>query len=119
MHCPNTPSCLSPSRRYFIFLIIYTYATLMPTSSEDLFYFQNDLKGQFTGVEFLPEHSPTWGKTFNDVATVGEYTHWLLGPFLQAAYGSGTFDGDDEYQKEQNMTRYILGYVKESCLSHV
>eukprot|EP00947_MAST-08B_sp_MAST-8B-sp1_P004319 g4319.t1 len=97
---------------YAVFLIVYTASTLIPLSSPDLFFFQEDLKGQFTGVEFLPEHSPTFGKTFMDVATVAEFHHWMLGPFLATAYSTGTFDGDPN-PNAFNLSRYILGYGRK------
>jgi len=39
-------------------------------------------------------HSPTWGKTFNDIATVEELYHWLHGPFIHTLFSPSTFDGD-------------------------
>lgn len=55
------------------------------------------IKGQFTTVEMLEEHSPTWGKNFEDVATVEEYWHWMLGAFSHTVFSPNTFDGDQDW----------------------
>ena len=96
---------------YLVFVAAYTYSTVTPISSEDIFWFQENLKGQFTTVEFLPEHSPTFGKAFTDVATVQEWNQWLLGPFLGTAYSTGTFGGDPE--DPFNLARHVLGYGRK------
>ena len=96
---------------YLVFVAAYTYSTVTSISSEDIFWFQENLKGQFTTVEFLPEHSPTFGKAFTDVATVQEWNQWLLGPFLGTAYSTGTFGGDPE--DPFNLARHVLGYGRK------
>ena len=96
---------------YLVFVAAYTYSTVTPISSEDIFWFQENLKDQFTTVEFLPEHSPTFGKTFTDVSTVQEWNQWLLGPFLGTAYSTNTFGGDpgDPF----DLARHVLGYGRK------
>ena len=96
---------------YLVFVAAYTYSTVKPISSEDIFWFQENLKDQFTTVEFRPEHSPTFGKTFTDVATVQEWNQWLLGPFLGTAYSTGTFDGD--LKDPFDLARHVLGYGRK------
>ena len=49
---------------YAIFLVVYYFGVLQPNLNEDLFWFQEDLRGQFSTVELLPHHSPTWGKAY-------------------------------------------------------
>jgi hypothetical protein len=49
---------------YAIFLVVYYVGVLSPNLKEDLFWFQEDLRGQFSTVELLPQHSPTWGKAY-------------------------------------------------------
>eukprot|EP00949_MAST-11_sp_MAST-11-sp1_P000021 g21.t1 len=89
---------------YFVFLAVFTVGFLAPFQNEDKYHFLNNLRTQFSHVEFDEEDSPTWGKTMDDVATVNEMYQWLKGPFLAAAYGKGTYDG------QMNTTGYILGY---------
>ena len=40
--------------------------------SSENFYFGEAMRSLFTQVEMLPEHSPTWGKTYRDILTVEE-----------------------------------------------
>ena len=51
----------------------FTVLSLRGLLDTDIFYFGNNLKKVFTTAEFLEEHSPTWGKSFDDIATVEEY----------------------------------------------
>jgi hypothetical protein len=79
---------------YIIFMGVYTAATLRDVVNDDRFYFSNTLKGQFTENEFSEEFSPTWGKSFNDIATVEEYYQWMQSAFTSTGFAStSTFDG--------------------------
>jgi hypothetical protein len=78
---------------YICFMFFFTLSTTRGILDDDVFYFGNNLKGQLVGVEMSQEHSPTWGKTYEDVGTVEEFYHWLMGPFAHTAFSVNTFDG--------------------------
>jgi hypothetical protein len=56
------------------------------------------IQDEYVGVEMLAEHSPTFGKTFQDIANVEEYYHWLLGAFSHTTFSPSTFNGDGEWK---------------------
>jgi hypothetical protein len=98
---------------YLIFMSFFTVSTLRGLLDTDIFYFGANLKGQFTGVEFLEAHSPSMGKTFDDIATVEEFNQWLMGPFVSSAFSSHTFDGDPEWGFQGGKPKgFTLGYGK-------
>ena len=45
---------------YICFMFFFTLLTTRGTNNADIYYFGANLKGQLTGVEMNPEHSPTW-----------------------------------------------------------
>jgi hypothetical protein len=61
---------------YFLFMIVFGMDTASGLRDDRKFYFAENLKQQFIGVEMQQQFSPTWGKNFQDVATVEEYYHW-------------------------------------------
>jgi hypothetical protein len=98
---------------YLVFMSFFTVSTLRGLLDTDIFYFGANLKGQFTGVEFLEAHSPSVGKTFEDIGTVEEFNQWLMGPFVASAFSSHTFDGDPEWGFQGGKPGgYALGYGK-------
>jgi hypothetical protein len=128
---------------YITFMVIFTLLTTRDLSNPNIFHFGNNIQGQFAGmasvrvspctphsfphcslttVHFLPisgvemksEHSPSWGKNFEDVATVEEAYHWMLGPFIHTAFRPNTFDGDLDwkYSATKGPEGYTLGYGK-------
>ena len=66
---------------YILFLMAHFYSTIWPLSEGDNYHFVNNLKGQLADVEFNTIDSPTWGKSFTDIATMQETNQWLRGPF--------------------------------------
>ena len=61
-------------------MIFFTLQTTRGLMDENIYFFGRNLKAQLTEVEFKPQHSPQFGKTFYDIATVEEFYHWMLGP---------------------------------------
>ena len=80
---------------YIIFITIFAQQSSRSIFRADWFYFSEGVKGQFTGVEMLPEHSPVFGKIYDDITVVEEYYHWLLGGFSHTVFRTNTFDGSD------------------------
>jgi hypothetical protein len=78
---------------YLVFMVLFTLDTATDLTDDRHFYFAENLKQQFIGVEMQQQFSPTWGKTFQDVATVEEYYHWLQSAFSHSAFSPNTFDG--------------------------
>ena len=95
---------------YIVFMIFYSALTFRGLWDADIYAFGANIKGQLTGVEFNQEHSPTWGKTFNDIATAQEFYHWLYGPFAHTAFSQNTFVGDSAKGQAREPDGRILGY---------
>jgi hypothetical protein len=111
---------------YILFMICFTMYTVRGTLDANVFYFGEQLKGQLFGVEMKAEHSPTFGKNFNDVATVEEWYHWMLGPMSHTAFLVNNFDGINVPEGAMigpNGTEYVNSYKKfyngnGECNSH-
>eukprot|EP00935_MAST-01C_sp_MAST-1C-sp1_P002144 g2144.t1 len=98
---------------FVVFMCFYCPLTMRGLYDSDIYTFTENLRGQLETVEMLPEHSPTWGKTFRDVATVEEYYHWLLGGFAHTVFSPSTFDGDPDWTFDGgSQGGYTLGYGK-------
>jgi hypothetical protein len=98
---------------YCCFMVAFTITTVRGLNDADVYKFGANIEGQLAGVEMLPEHSPTWGKNFNDISTVEEYYHWLQGPFVHTIFSPSTFDGDNNWSFQGGVPKgYMLGYGK-------
>ena len=86
---------------YTIFVFVSTY-NVVGIWNEDNYHFEQGLRTQFTQTEFNHQDSPSWGKSFEDIATVLELYQWLRGPFLRTAYGPSTFDGSTSWQQGEH-----------------
>jgi hypothetical protein len=95
---------------YFFFIFFQTWWLNNEYYGSDNFRMADHITNQFAGVEMAEHHSPTWGKTFKDVATVQELYQWMHGVFVPVAYSSGTFDGDPNFTSQER--GYLLGYGK-------
>jgi hypothetical protein len=80
---------------YLTFIIFYVLSTSESFASHNCFYFVDALKSQFTGVEMREEFSPTFDKSFPDIATVEELLHWFQSGFQHSAFSPNTFDSSD------------------------
>jgi hypothetical protein len=96
---------------YICFMFFFTLSTTRGVLDDDVYYFGANLRGQLVDVEMGAEHSPQFGKTFNDIATVEEYYHWLMGPFTHTAFSINTFDGQTRTDASPP-TGYTLGSGK-------
>jgi hypothetical protein len=95
---------------YFVFLFFYTIQSVAGLHADNYWLGANVI-GQFGGNEFMQPHSPTFGKTFTDIASVEEVYHWMLGPFAQSAFAPGSFDGDGDWEfQDGKVGGTILGY---------
>jgi hypothetical protein len=98
---------------YIIFIAVFTLHSIRGTMNANNFFFAHNIQGQFAGVEVAWEHSPSFAKTFDDVATVEEAYHWMLGPFIHTAFSPNTFDGSHDWDFDGGMpTGKTLGYGK-------
>jgi hypothetical protein len=98
---------------YIVFLFLFTVQSTRALTEPDYYFFAANLKSQFIGVEFLPQHSPTFGKTFDDITTVEEFYNFLEGPFIYAAFSPNTFDGDSAWNfKNGSQDGTVSGYNK-------
>jgi hypothetical protein len=79
---------------YLAFIAIYICSTVNYFDPM-VFFFSNSLKSQFLGVEMQERFSPTFAKTFDDVATVEELYHWFQSGFTHSAFSPNTFDSSD------------------------
>jgi hypothetical protein len=79
---------------YLVFISVYIAST-SNHFDQNIFFFSNSLKSQFTGVEMQEQFSPTFDKSFEDVATVEEYYHWLQSGFFHSSFSPNTFDSSD------------------------
>ena len=91
-------------------MLFYPALTFRGLWDADIYSFGANVKGQLTGVEFNKEHSPTWGKTFPDIATAQEFYHWMYGPFAHTAFSQNTFVGDAATNDAREPAGRILGY---------
>jgi hypothetical protein len=80
---------------YIVFIIVYVCSTSESIASRSIFFFSDALKSQFLGVEMKEEFSPSFDKTFADIATVEELYHWLQSGFSHSAFSPHTFNGID------------------------
>jgi hypothetical protein len=64
---------------YCIFMVFFTLQTSRGLGLETIYFFGNNIKAQLTEVEFKPQHSPQFGKTFNHISTAEEFYQWMLG----------------------------------------
>eukprot|EP00937_MAST-01D_sp_MAST-1D-sp2_P003490 g3490.t1 len=71
---------------HVIFIIFFTALTLRDSFDDNIFFFGDKLREQYGGVEFSTEHSPSWGKAWEDVSTIEEFHEYLQGPFLAATF---------------------------------
>ena len=71
---------------YGVFMVFFSYSSSSEWFNSDRWYYAHNVKEQFTGVEFLEHHSPTLGKTFEDIATVEEWYQWMQGPLLVSTH---------------------------------
>lgn len=78
---------------YVVFIIVYIASTSDHLVPNDNYYFAASLRSQFIGVEMQEQFSPTFDKTFPDIATVEELYHWLQSGFFHSAFTPNTFDG--------------------------
>jgi hypothetical protein len=127
IHKPKNP--LRDIVLYLTFLLFYSTYTLRGLTDDNIFFFGENIKGQFAGVEFLEHHSPTMGKTFADIGTVDELYQWMQGPLLFSAFSEHTFDGNYGTMPPGNILGHgkILGAVrisqvrstKHECNAHV
>ena len=85
---------------YLIFMIVFTIEIGADLQDDRLYYFAENLKQQFVGVEMRPEFSPVLPKTFLDVATVEEYYHWMQSAFVHSAFSPYTFDAGAATQND-------------------
>jgi hypothetical protein len=75
---------------YIIFVLFFTADINRSLMDNDVFYFGRNIEGQFVQQELGQEFSPTWGKTFEDLATVEQFYQWLQGPFAGTLFTDGT-----------------------------
>eukprot|EP00937_MAST-01D_sp_MAST-1D-sp2_P002744 g2744.t1 len=82
---------------YMLFMIFFTVTTTRYVGTETgnaVYQFGNGLRDQLTGVEVHSSHSPSFGKTFFDVATAQELYHWMMNPLSAVLFSQNTFDGE-------------------------
>jgi hypothetical protein len=94
---------------YIVFITVFCMQSTRSIFSADYFYFMQGVSGQFLGVEMLQEHSPVFGKVYEDITVVEEYYHWWLGGFAHTIFRSNTFDGSDWTWGGADRTK-MLGY---------
>jgi hypothetical protein len=98
---------------YIAFICVFTLHTIRGTTNANNFFFAHNIQGQFAGVEVAWAHSPSFAKTFEDVATVEEVYHWMLGPFVHTAFSPNTFDGSADWDFDGGEPQgKTLGYGK-------
>jgi hypothetical protein len=94
---------------YIIFISVFCMQSTRSIFSGDYFYFMQGVSGQFLGVEMLEEHSPVFGKVYDDITVVEEYYHWWLGGLAHTVFRSNTFDGSEWAWKGADKTK-MLGF---------
>jgi polycystin 1L2 len=110
---PKPKDAIEEIVTYLIFMGFFTLATLRDLNDTDIYYFGHQLKSQLAKMEFNAEHSPSFGKTFEDLATVEEFYQWMQGPFLASVFSPHTFDGDDDWTGRGGEPQgYTLGHGK-------
>ena len=62
---------------YITFMSFFTVLSLRGLFDNNVFYLGNAIRDQMEHAELNEEHAPTWGKSFDDVATVEELYQWL------------------------------------------
>jgi hypothetical protein len=98
---------------YLIFLSFFIVLNARSLFHSEYYYFEEAVAGQIAGVEMQEVHSPTFDKTFVEVATAQEFYHFLFGPFVHTIFTADTFDGHwDSYKKNPDgrPTGQMLGY---------
>lgn len=93
---------------YIVFMFFFTIATTGGLFDTSNYIFGNVLKESLTGVEMQEQYSPSFAKTFNDVATVEEWYQWMESALLHTVYTPNTFDADPGYAFQNGSSR--LGY---------
>jgi polycystin 1L2 len=110
---PKPKDAIEEIVTYLVFMCFFTLATLRDLNDTDIYYFGHQLKAQLAKMEFNEAHSPTFGKTFEDLATVEEFYHWMQGPLLWSVFSSHTFDGDPDWTGHDGKPAgYTLGHGK-------
>jgi hypothetical protein len=104
---------ISEALVYFAFMLFYVPYTMKGLFNSDLYYLMEGIRDEYVGVEMLEEHAPTFGKTFDDIANVEEYYHWLLAGFSHTTFSPSTFNGDSEWKFAGGKNDgYMHGYNK-------
>jgi hypothetical protein len=101
--------------RQIIFVSFFTVYILFDHNA-DAYWIARGITTQIAEMEFLEEDSPTFGKTFNDIATVQDIEMWLHGPMLETFFGRNTYDGYSSHRPKSDRPYgnggFVLGYNK-------
>jgi hypothetical protein len=79
--------------KHCVFLFIFTVWSAQHVKSSGAFWLTQGISSQAVEQEFRTEDAPTWGKSFQDVATVQELYQALHGPILNTYFSRTTWDG--------------------------
>jgi hypothetical protein len=58
-------------------MFFFSLLSLRGLFDNNVYYFANAIRDQLEHTEFSEEHSPTWGKSFDDLSSVEEWYQWL------------------------------------------
>ena len=86
IHAHSPREAAAAVLRYAVFLALFTAVTLRDLADPHAFYFVQGLRHALTKTVFHPVHSPTRGRTFDDVSTVQQLHQYLQGPLLEALF---------------------------------
>ena len=109
---PKPKDAIAEIVTYLAFMCFFTLSTLRGLNDTDFYYFGHQLKSLLAQMEFNAVHSPSFGKNFEDLATVEEFYQWMQGPLLWSVFSPHTFDGDYDWTGRGGPEGYTLGHGK-------